>query len=150
MIFLSLEKNKSIVRGFIEAYNKRDLSRFDDYVAPDYVDHTHQIKGREGLKQLILMGFQGFPDWHEKIEDIIAEEDKVWVRLSYTGTHSGEWRGLTPTGKKLVSTAVDIYRIADGRLTEYWNVTDTLLLFKQLGAIEFTEKGRDLFPEDKK
>jgi C-1 hydroxylase len=143
---MSSEKNKSIVRGFIEAYNRRDLSLFDDYVAPDYVDHTNQIKGRENLRQLIQMGFKAFPDWYETIEDIIAEEDKVWVRLSYAGHHAGEWRGLPPTGKKLTLTAVDIYRIVDDRLAEYWNVTNALDFFGKLGAIEFTEKGKSLFP----
>ena len=69
---MSLEENKAIVRRFIEAYNKHDLSSIDDFVAPDYVDHTNQV-GLEGLKQLFNMAFKGFPDFHETIEDIIAE-----------------------------------------------------------------------------
>jgi len=144
---MPLERNKSIVRGFIEAYNERKLDWLDDFVAPNYVDHTNQIKGRENLKQLIRMGFMAFPDWHEAIEDVVAEGDKVWVRLSYKGTHTGDWRGLSPTGKKVTMTAVDIYRIVDGRLAEYWNVTDSLNFFRQLGAIEYTERGGRLFPE---
>ncbi|NIQ33001.1 MAG: ester cyclase, partial [Nitrososphaeria archaeon] len=48
----------------------------------------------ESLKQRLKMGFKAFPDWHETIEDIIAEGDKVWVRLAYTGTHKGEFMGL--------------------------------------------------------
>ncbi len=145
---MSLEKNKAIVRGFIEAYNERKLDLIDDFVSPDYVDHTNNV-GREGLKQLIAMGFNAFPDWHETIEDIIAEEDKVWVRLAYTGTHKGEFMGLSPTGNKITTKAVDIYRIAKGKLAEYWNVTDNVSLFKQVGAIEITEKGKQLFPEAK-
>ncbi|MGD1060982.1 MAG: ester cyclase [Methanomassiliicoccales archaeon] len=147
---MSLEKNKSIVRGFIDAYNERDLARLDEYVAPDYVDHTNQLRGRESLKQVIYMGFKAFPDWHETIEDIIAEGEMVWVRLSYTGTNTGDWRGMAPTGKRITMTAVDIYRIVDGRLAEYWNVTDALSFFRQLGAIEYTESGRILFPEGTK
>lgn len=146
---MALEKNKSIVRGFIEAYNIRDLDQIDNYVAPNYVDHTNNIN-REGLKQLIVMGLNAFPDWHEVIEDIIAEGDKVWVRLSYTGTHTGEFMGLPPTGKKIASKAVDIYRVVDGKLAEYWNVTDNVNILKQTGAIEFTEKGKHLFPEGNK
>jgi hypothetical protein len=49
---MSLEKNKAIVRGFIEAYNERKLDLIDDFVSPDYIDHNKNI-GREGLKQLI-------------------------------------------------------------------------------------------------
>jgi predicted ester cyclase len=142
-----LEKNKTVVRGFIEAYNERKLDLIDDFVSPVYIDHSNNV-GREGLKRLITMGLTSFPDWHETIEDIIAEGDKVWVRLSYTGTHKGEFMGLTPTGKKITSKAVDIYRIVDGKLAEYWNVTDNVNIFKQVGAIEVTEKGKQLFSNE--
>jgi C-1 hydroxylase len=141
---MSLEENKAIVRRFVEAYNERKLDLIDDFVAPNYLDHTNKV-GREGLKQLFDVGLIAFPDWHETIEDIIAEGDKVWVRLSYTGTHKGEFMGLAPTGKKITSKAVDIYRIANGKLAEYWNVTDNVNIFKQIGAIEITEKGKNAF-----
>ena len=146
---MSLEKNKEIVRGFIDAYNARKLDLIDDFVSPHYIDHGKNI-GREGLKQLIAMGINAFPDWYETVEDIIAEGDKVWVLLKYTGTHKGEFMGLSPTEKKITSKAVDIYRIVDGKLAEYWNVTDNLNIFKQVGAVEFTEKGKQLFPEETK
>ena len=146
---MSSEENKSIVRRWIEAYNKRSLD-FDEFIAQDYVDHTNKVD-RDGLKQLFNMGFKGFPDWHEKIEDIIAEGDKVWIRLSYSGTQTGEFMGLAPTGKKITGmSSVDIYRIVNGKLAEYWNVTDNLNIFKQIGAIEITEKGKQLIPEDDK
>jgi len=146
---MSLEENKAIVRRFIEAYNKRNLDLLDELVAPDYFDHTHQVD-REGLKQLFNMGLKAFPDWHETIEDIIAEGDKVWVRLAYTGTHKGEFGGLAPTGKKITAMDVDIYRIVNGKLAEYWSVMDSLDFHKQIGAIEYTEKGKKLFPEEAK
>ena len=94
------------------------------------------------------MGILGVPDWHETIEDIIAEGDKVWVRLAYTGTHTGELFGLPPTGNKITAMAVDIYRIVDGKLAEYWNVTDRLNLLKPQGVIEYTEKGKKLFSQE--
>ena len=90
--FLSLEANKAIVRNFIEAYNDRNLDSVDDFVSPNYVDHSNNVS-REGLKQLIAMGLNAFPDWHETIEDIIAEGDKVWVLLTYTGTHKANLWG---------------------------------------------------------
>ena len=144
---MSSEKNKAIVRRFIEAYNKLNLDLFDDFVAPDFFDHTHQQQGLESLKQIFKEAFKAFPDLHETIEDIIAEGDKVWVRLTYTGTHTGEWLGLAPTGKKITTTAVAIYRIVNGKLVEGRFVTDTSDFLKQLGAIEYTEKGKKLFPE---
>jgi C-1 hydroxylase len=95
------------------------------------------------------MAAKSFPDWHETIEDIIAEGDKVWVRVKATGTITGEYRGLPPTGKKVTYEAVDIYRIANGKLVEYWGVSDTDFL-KQLGAIEYTEQGKQLLLDDAK
>ena len=57
---MSLEENKAIVRRFIEAYNKHNLDSLDEFMAPDYFDHTHQV-GPEDLKQLFNMGFKAFP-----------------------------------------------------------------------------------------
>ena len=146
---MSLEENKDIVRRWIEAYNKHNLDSFDEFIAPDYFDHSNQV-GSEGVKQLFIMGFRGFPDWHEAIDDIIAEGDKVWLRLTYTGTHTGEFFGLAPTGNKVTMKAVAIYRIVNGKLVEGWFINDGLDMFKQIGAIEYTEKGKKLFPEDVK
>lgn len=149
---MTSEDNKAIVRRFIEAYNNRNLDLFDDLVATDYVDHAHQQRGLEGFKQLFTLAFEGFPDWHENIEDIIAEGDKVWVRVEATGTHMGEWNlfgvSLPPSGKKVRMIMVFIWRIAYGKLAEGWEVDDELDFLKKLGVIEFTEKGKKLFAED--
>ncbi len=139
-----MEENQLIVRRFVEAYNERRLDLMGDLVAPDYLDHTNKV-GREGLRRMFEVGLTAFPDWHETIEDIVAEGNKVWVRLSYAGTHKGEFMGLAPTGRKITSKAVDIYRIVDGKLAEYWNVTDNVHIFVQIGAIAITEKGRSAF-----
>jgi C-1 hydroxylase len=148
---MSLEENKATVRRFIEAYNTRNLDLFDDLVAPDYIDHTHQQQGLDNFKRLFSLAFEAFPDWHEHIEDIIAEEDRVWVRVRATGTHTGEWNlsgvPLPPTGRKVAMTMVFIWRIIDGRLTEGWEVDDELDFWRQLGVVEYTEIGEKIFPE---
>ena len=78
----------------------------------------------------------------------MAEGDKVWVLYKGEGTHKGEYRGLAPTGKKIAYEAVCIYRIVSGKIVEMWEVADLLGLYRQLGAIEPTEKGKKLFPYD--
>jgi predicted ester cyclase len=147
---MSLEGNKAIFRRFIETYNKQNLDILDDLVAPDYVDPDYpQLKGLEGLKQIMSLALIAFPDYNETIEDIIAEGDKLWILLSYSGTHKGEFMGLAPTGKKLTSLAVDMYRFNNGKIVWGKRVpTPDLAFLRQLGLIEYTEKGKQLFPED--
>jgi len=143
---MSLEKNKATVRRFIEEWNKRNLAALDELITADYFDPSLQVRGLEAYKQLLTMLLKGFPDWHETIEDIIAEGDKVWVRFKVTGTHTGEYRGLAPTGKKVTETGVLIWRIVDGKIVEKESaVYDELDFFKQLGVIEY--KG---FPDEVK
>ena len=141
---MSLEKNKAIVRRYTEACNKKNLALFDELVAPDYFHSAFQLRGREAHKQFETMIYNAFPDWHETIEDIIAEGDKVWYRIKITATHTGEYRGLAPTGKKFTMTGVSIKRIVDGKIAESWGVYDNLDFLKQLGAIEYTEKAKKL------
>jgi len=143
---MSLEKNKATVRRFIEEWNKRNLAALDELITADYFDPSLQVRGLEAYKQLLTMLLKGFPDWHETIEDIIAEGDKVWVRFKVTGTHTGEYRGLAPTGKKVTETGVLIWRIVDGKIVEKESaVYDELDFLKQLGVIEY--KG---FPDEVK
>jgi len=147
---LSLEENKAVIRRWFEAENKKDLSQIEEIVAPDFIDHTHKLKSVGEYKQRIAMFMKGFPDFHETIEDIIAEGDKVWVRFKFSGTHTGEYLGLAPTGKKITVECVGIFRMVNGKAVEEWEVADGLDSLKQLGAIEYTEKGKKLFPEDVK
>ena len=146
------EENKEVVRRFIDAYNKRNLAAFDDLVSPDYIDHTHKQQGREEFKQLFTLAFDAFPDWHEAIEDIISEGDKVWVRVKATGTHTGEWNhfgaNFPPTGKKLSMNMVFNWRIVNGKIVEGGEVDDQTDFLKQLGAIEYTEEGKKLLSDD--
>ena len=60
------------------------------------------------------MLFKGFPDLYVSVEDITTEGEKVWDRVTVTGTHTGEYRGIPPTGKKITFTGIRIWRIVDG------------------------------------
>ena len=145
---MSLERNKAVIRRCFEAFNRQNLDALDKFIAPDYVDHPRQFRGLEIYKQHLAMFYRSFPDSHETIEDIIAEGDKVWIHIKGTGTHKGEYRGLAPTGKKITWEAVSIYRIVDGKVAELLYAVAEMNFLKQLGVIEYTEKGKKLFPEE--
>jgi predicted ester cyclase len=141
------EENKAVIRKFIDAYNNRNMDVFEELVAPDYYDHLFQQKGRDKFKEMFTMAFEGFPDWYEAIQDIIAEGDKVWVWIKATGTHTNEWDlfgvSMPPTGNKVEMNMVFIWRLEDGKLVEGWEVDDNLEILKQLGVVEYTEAGKE-------
>jgi steroid delta-isomerase-like uncharacterized protein len=144
---MSLEENKAIVRKMFEAINKHDLASLDKLIASDFVLHMHtqQTHGWNVNRRVIEDEIKAFPDFHVAIEDIIAEGDKVCVRLQETGTHRGEYHGLAPTGNKLSYTVVAIWRIVEGKVVEGWVIYDQMDFLKHLGVIEW--KG---FPDEVK
>ena len=77
---MSLEENKAIIRGLVEAFNKHDVALLDEFIAPDFVDAPDtplELRGLEKFKEFEAMFIKGFPDYFETIEDITAEGDKV-------------------------------------------------------------------------
>src|SRR6516164_1886274 len=100
--YMSTEENKRLIRQFFEGVNARDMTVFELF-APDAVHHNPfpgTPAGREGNKQGMLLLFAAFPDWHTTIEDLIAEGDKVVVRMTQRGTHQGTLFGIAATGKQ--------------------------------------------------
>jgi predicted ester cyclase len=127
----------------MEAVSQQNLAVLDELVAPDVVLHTLQLKGLDSMRQTLTRLIKGFPDGHVTIEDITAEGDKVWDHVTYTGTHTGEYRGIAPTGNKITFTGIRIWRIVDGKIVERTSVYDFLDMYKKLGVIEY--KG---FPDE--
>lgn len=146
---MSLEKNKAIVRRLNEELNKQNIDIMDELVAPDFVDNTIGLKGLKDFKQFYAALLKGFSDFNGTIESIIAEGDKVWIRVNAKGTYTGELSislpsigkiTLAPTGKKIAFTGVNIWRIIDGKFVERESVYDFLDFYIQLGVIKYTEK----------
>ena len=133
---MSVEENKTLVRRVIESANRRDMPAFWKPFAPESVVHdTMGDKSLEQFKQHTTMVFAAFPDFHWTIEDIIAEEDKVFFRTTFRGTHKDDLDDIAPTGKKVDVTVMQIARIVSGRVVEFWHYPDELGLRRQLGAV---------------
>ena len=140
---MSTEEDKAMVRRVYEEFNKRNLDVYYELHAADYVFHQPdgQELGLEAFKQSAATLLSAAPDYHQTIEDFIAEGDKVVVRFTATATHSSEFMGIAATGKQVTITGILIRRIAGGKVVEEWAERDMLGLMQQLGAIPAPGQG---------
>jgi len=132
---VSIEENKALVRRVVDSWNQRELGKFFEVLAPEYVEHlpTGDVSLKQ-LKDYAYTFFNAFPDIHITVKDMVAEGDKVAVLVNWKATHRGEYMGIPPTGKKIDITVAFLTRIEAGRWVEFWNVTDVSLI-QQLGMM---------------
>lgn len=132
-------QNKDLVRRAVEEiWNKGNYDNLRQFVSEDFVVHLspdEKIHGVDGIKQFFSDLRNAFPDIRFVIEDQVAEGDRVVTHWTATGTHRGTFKGIPPSGKRLSFTAIDIDRIAEGKVVECWSKMDELGLLKQLGVI---------------
>ena len=119
---MSIQENKSIARRFIQIWGKGNLDMIDELAAPSlsvqYPVIPQVIRGTQMFRQ-VMEGFRSaFPDSDLRIEEVIAEDDKVVIRWSFSGTHQGNLLGIPATGKKVSWTGITIYRIVDEKVVE--------------------------------
>jgi len=146
----TLEENKEIVRRVIaEGVNTGDLGVFRDMLAPDYSRHSQattdmpEIRGIEAMLTFLRAQFAAFPDYHEKIELMIAEGDKVAYITTGTGTHTGPLGDIPPTKKKMEIVNFAVQRIHDRRIAETWIGWDNMAALSQLGLVPPPEGSRE-------
>ena len=135
---MGTEENKALVRRFVaETINGARPDAIDDLVSETYAYHAPgmEISGRQGIGAVFAMLRSAFPDWHEEIEDLIAEDDKVVFRVTGRGTHRGDFQGVPPSGRTVTVAGTDIVRVEDGKLAEHWANFDQLGLLSQIGAL---------------
>ena len=139
---MSVEENKAIAHRIVEEFlNTGDLDAVDRFFATDFINHNPArgiTNDREGIKHYIASLYTAFPDLNTTIDDLIAEGDKVVCRVTTSGTHRGDLEGIPPTGKRMSVTNITIFRIANGKVFERWNVSDQLGILQQLGVIPST------------
>ena len=145
---MSAKEIKALERRWLEEWNKGKavaMAAIDELYATDFVDHgatgevTHGLKD---YKQSVSEVYSAFPDVHFILDDMVVEGDKVAVRFTLSGTHKGEFMGITSTNKKVTIWGITIDRIAGGKFVESWVRYDTMGIMQQLGLVTKPGKGR--------
>src|SRR3954453_9793307 len=138
---MSVEANKELVRRYIQTIDDHDSSDWDildEFLAEDFVANNPPLPGvsldRDGMKQAAEIFRIATPGSHE-ITMQVAEEDLVVSFISARGVHAGELFGIPATNNAVETDGIAIHRVRDGKIVEYWSVTDVARVMQQVGAL---------------
>lgn len=130
------QENKHRQQRFVEVLqHEGELGRVEEFVHPDVVDHSLPPGlpgGAEGVRVILGAIRQGFPDHDARVVHMIAEGDLVATYKVFTGTHTGDFFGTAPTGKRATIRVMDFVRYEDGRIAEHWGIVDLAGLMAEL------------------
>lgn len=133
---MSTGANKALVRRYYdELWNRWDLALVDGIIAPDIAFRGSlgvTVEGREGFRTYVRVVRHAFPDFHNTVEECVAEGDRVAARLTYRGTHHGELYGIAPTGRPVTYAGLALFRIAGGMIAEGFVLGDVAGLRRQI------------------
>jgi steroid delta-isomerase-like uncharacterized protein len=135
------EQNRAVVRRwFEEVWNQGLEAPIDELfpaggVAHGLGDSEQDVHGPEKFKAFVANIRGAFPDTHISIDDIFSDGDRVAVRVTLQGTHTGHGLGVPPSGRQVSIRGIIIVRLVDGRITEGWNSYDQLGLLRQIGVL---------------
>jgi steroid delta-isomerase-like uncharacterized protein len=132
------EKMKALIMRAEAFWNEGKMAIADETYAPNFVFHypgRPEVNNLASFKQYISTTREGMPDFHVKIEDMIAENDKLACRWVASGTHKKDFYGIPASGKKATWTGITIYRFDSGKIVEGWWDQDIFGMLQQLGVI---------------
>lgn len=135
---MNAEQNKTIARRYFEdVWNRGDLAAIDVIVASNAAGHAAglSLAGTGVLRQRVTDTRVAYPDLRFTVEDVFAENDRVLVRWTFSGTHTGSYMGYPGTGRSVSVTGMNVFRLAGGRIVELWTNGDDLGELQQLGIL---------------
>lgn len=136
---MGLEENKQLCRDYFDAFLRRDVEWMERHIAPEFVRHDpglpFEVRGPAGVAQLHDALLPAFPDMELPLHDLVAEGEKVLVRLTILATHTGPFGELEATGRRIEVPVLDLFQIRDERFVEHWALLDNLGMMRQLGAL---------------
>ena len=142
---MSQEENKAVVRRMWEGFNDHNLDIWDEVCSPYFINHDPSLPVPDAdlpaLKEIIGGLQAAFPDLKVSEEDLISEGDKIVVRLTFRGTHKGEFMGVAASAKEVTFTGTFISRLTGGKIDEHWAIFDALGLLQQIGGVPAPGQG---------
>lgn len=130
---MQTDENKHVIRRWIAFADTGFPGRFDAFIAGDYVGHVGGTEMDVAELERAEQAFaSAFPDMQHSIDDLLAEDDRVVLRVTCRGTHRGEFQGIAPTHRRVEFTGIVIYRVAGHKIAESWGELDFLRLMRQL------------------
>ncbi len=127
--------NKALLRRFYsDVYVDWNMAVVDAVVSPQFTSHdwSDGATGPQAFRKYYSAIRSAVPDARYEVDDLIAEGDRVVVRWRMLGTHSGDFRGIAPTGRAITLRGIAIYRVNDGKLMERWVVSDLHGLLEEI------------------
>jgi predicted ester cyclase len=134
---MSIEQNKEVFRRVVEeGFSNGNLDALDECFPPTFTEHQFDLPPTlAGLKGSIRYLRETFAPFSLTIEDMVADGDKVWARLTGRGTDSKGVMGHPPTGRSFAITVIDVCRFENGKIVEHWGVPDRFHQLAQLGLL---------------
>jgi steroid delta-isomerase-like uncharacterized protein len=134
------ERNRVVVyRVYDEIWNRGNLYAVDELLAADFKDHTlppNTPTGRDGYRQLITNLRAALPDLRVEVESILAEDDRVAVRLNAFGTQHGTFLNHPPTHKPIQFSSLTFFTLRDGHITDRFGISDVPAILQQIATAE--------------
>ena len=127
--------NIEVVRSYLSSIDNGDLGALREYATPNLILHFPGGDMDLNEAEATLKSFySALSDFTHTINDIFGIGDRVVLRATDCGTHSGEFMGIPPTGTRIELGVIAIIRFREGLIEEVWEEADLLGLLRQLGA----------------
>lgn len=136
----TIEDNKDVVRGFVDALNEGRVADFGTYMADDVVDHNKIMFGEPdepgAAFEALRVTLDAFAPYRMRVEDVIAEGDEVVIRYVQSGVNNGRHtRTPVPTGRPFENEGIFVFTVRGGKITEMRGVSDRMTMLTQIGVL---------------
>jgi steroid delta-isomerase-like uncharacterized protein len=135
---MPIHDDRNLITEYVErVWNRGDVAALEDLTTPEFAYRLgdQPSRDRAAMRQFLAATRLAFPDWRVDISALLIDEGMAAVRWVGTVTHQGDFYGIPPTGRQIRVSGINLYRIADGKIAEEWEQTDSLSMVRQLGAL---------------